>query len=77
MAGEQDDNGDQAEGSHGPQECMPCRGTGKVTSNLGGEASSVTCPWCEGEGTRQMGIDAQARWTDGEDDAPTTADEAA
>jgi hypothetical protein len=46
----------------GPQECMPCRGTGKVTSNLGGQSSLVGCPWCEGSGTRQAGIDAQSTW---------------
>jgi len=41
---------------------MPCRGTGAVVSYLGGEANSVSCPWCEGTGTRHPGIDAQARW---------------
>jgi hypothetical protein len=42
---------------------MPCRGTGKVISNLGGEASQVTCPWCQGGGERLAGgIDAQAGW---------------
>jgi hypothetical protein len=50
---------------------MPCRGTGKVISNLGGSASTVTCPWCEGEGTRHPGIDAQARWLgEAGEDAP-------
>jgi hypothetical protein len=44
---------------------MPCRGTGKVISNLGGKAAKITCPWCEGEGTRRPGIDAQARWLGG------------
>lgn len=62
---------------------MPCRGTGKVLSYLGGEESTVACPWCAGSGTRQQGIDAQARWTaqDGEpagetgggDDGPVAA----
>jgi DnaJ-class molecular chaperone len=78
MAGEQEDSVDQAEGSHGPQECMPCRGTGKVISNLGEKASKVACPWCDGQGTRQVGVDAQAHWLsveDGADAAP--ADEAA
>ena len=42
---------------------MPCRGTGKLISNLGGSPSTVTCPWCEGGGVRIAGIDAQARWT--------------
>ncbi len=41
---------------------MPCRGSGKVISKLGGVTSDVTCPWCEGSGVRVAGIDAQARW---------------
>jgi hypothetical protein len=41
---------------------MACRGSGRVISNLGGSASSVTCPWCDGSGHRVPGIDAQARW---------------
>jgi hypothetical protein len=41
---------------------MPCRGTGKLISNLGGNESTVTCPWCAGSGTRRRGIDAQAKW---------------
>ncbi len=41
---------------------MPCRGTGKVISNLGGEARDVTCPWCQGGAVRLTGIDAQAAW---------------
>ena len=41
---------------------MPCRGTGKVISNLGGTPSTVTCPWCDGSGVRIAGIDAQAKW---------------
>jgi hypothetical protein len=45
---------------------MPCRGTGKVISNLGGHASKITCPWCEGDGVRHPEIDAQARWLGGE-----------
>jgi DnaJ-class molecular chaperone len=45
-----------------PRECMACRGTGKVTSHLGGEASTVTCPWCDGSGVRGAISDAQARW---------------
>ncbi len=62
MASEADDSEDQAEGSHGPRECMPCRGTGRVMSNLGGTASTVTCPWCAGGGLRLPEVDAQARW---------------
>jgi DnaJ-class molecular chaperone len=62
VASEENDNEDQAEASHGPRECMPCRGSGKVTSNLGGAASVVTCPWCAGGGVRLQGVDAQAKW---------------
>jgi DnaJ-class molecular chaperone len=64
MADEADDD-EVAAGAHGPRECMPCRGTGKVISALGGEQKTVTCPWCDGSGKRQMGVDAQARWLDG------------
>jgi hypothetical protein len=46
---------------------MPCRGTGRVISNLGGTPSEVTCPWCEGGGIRLPGHDAQARWPAGGD----------
>jgi DnaJ-class molecular chaperone len=46
---------DKSEG----EECMPCRGTGKVISNLGGTPQAVTCPWCRGGGVRLTGIDAQ------------------
>ena len=40
--------------------CTPCRGTGKVVSNLGGTAHDVVCPWCDGTGRFQPGRDAQA-----------------
>jgi len=40
--------------------CPPCRATGKVISNLGGEPSEVTCPWCEGTGILRPDHDAQA-----------------
>jgi len=43
----------------GQRVCMPCHGTGKVISNLGGHASKVTCPWCRGGGERLTGADAQ------------------
>jgi DnaJ-class molecular chaperone len=43
-----------------PLPCAPCRGTGRVVSNLGGEPSQVTCPWCEGSGEQLRGHDAQA-----------------
>jgi hypothetical protein len=39
--------------------CMPCRGTGVVSSNLGGTRSELPCPWCGGTGVRQPGVDAQ------------------
>jgi len=65
MAGEQDDSEDRAEASHGPRECMPCRGSGQVISNLGGTASTVPCPWCGGGGIRLANVDAQAKWLDG------------
>jgi hypothetical protein len=53
---------------------MPCRGTGKLISNLGGAPSTVTCPWCEGGGVRISGVDAQAKWLaadDADDSRPT------
>ena len=62
MASEVEDSDDQAEGSHGPRECMPCRGSGQVISNLGGTPSTVTCPWCAGGGVRLPEVDAQAVW---------------
>ena len=43
-----------------PQPCSPCRGTGKVISNLGGSPSEVACPWCEGTGQFIPEHDAQA-----------------
>ncbi len=43
---------------------MPCRGTGRVISNLGGTPSKLTCPWCGGGGVRLAAVDAQARWPD-------------
>jgi DnaJ-class molecular chaperone len=53
-----------AEESHdrseiGQRPCVPCHGTGKVISNLGGHARKVTCPWCRGGGERLTGVDAQ------------------
>jgi hypothetical protein len=66
MAPDQGEDIDPTEASHGPQECMPCRGTGRVVSNLGGSASKVTCPWCQGDGVRRPEIDAQASWLNSE-----------
>jgi len=51
---------------------MPCRGSGRVISNLGGTRSEVTCPWCEGGGVRLAGRDAQAGWAAARD-APDAA----
>ncbi|MDQ6730876.1 MAG: hypothetical protein M3022_11400 [Actinomycetota bacterium] len=48
---------DQAE--HDDGICMPCRGTGTLSSGLGGEPHPVSCPWCRGTGRRIPGIDAQ------------------
>jgi hypothetical protein len=67
MASDNSDSEDRIEASHEPRECMACRGTGQVISHLGGTPSTVTCPWCEGDGLRLPGSDAQARWL--EDDA--------
>jgi DnaJ-class molecular chaperone len=39
--------------------CTPCRGTGRLMSNLGGEPHEVTCPWCDGSGRFDPGRDAQ------------------
>ena len=41
------------------QTCRPCRGTGRVISNLGGERRELPCPWCGGTGAREPGRDAQ------------------
>lgn len=66
MASVGDDNEDLEDGSHGPRECMPCRATGRVISNLGGTQSTVVCPWCAGGGVRVPGTDAQAAWLERE-----------
>lgn len=42
--------------------CPPCRGTGKLISNLGGSPSEVPCPWCDGTGRWAPGVDAQAHF---------------
>jgi DnaJ-class molecular chaperone len=59
-----DDESDEdlRQASHEPRECMPCRGTGQVISNLGGTPSNVACPWCGGGGIRLAEVDAQSRW---------------
>jgi DnaJ-class molecular chaperone len=52
-----------------PIPCSPCRGTGRVISNLGGAPQDVTCPWCEGTGRFTPGHDAQAARRPGADGA--------
>ncbi|HEY1451666.1 MAG TPA: hypothetical protein VGF47_12000 [Solirubrobacteraceae bacterium] len=74
MASESTDSEDRTEEAHQPRECMPCRGSGKVISNLGGEPSTVNCPWCEGSGVRVAGIDAQAKWGDAGEAQETLAE---
>jgi DnaJ-class molecular chaperone len=39
--------------------CTPCRGTGRLMSNLGDEPHELTCPWCGGSGQFEAGRDAQ------------------
>jgi DnaJ-class molecular chaperone len=55
-----------ADAADEPGPCPPCRATGRVISNLGGEPHEVTCPWCEGTGRLTPDRDAQARWRDAE-----------
>jgi DnaJ-class molecular chaperone len=74
MADAQTDGEDRTEQAHEPRECMPCRGSGKVISNLGGTPSTVSCPWCDGGGVRLAGIDAQAHWG-GEDGASSVSEQ--
>jgi len=59
--------------SHAPRECMACRGSGQVSSNLGGTATKVSCPWCGGGGMRAPGIDAQAGWQGQDGEAVPTS----
>jgi DnaJ-class molecular chaperone len=40
--------------------CTPCRGTGRLISNLGGSPTEVVCPWCGGTGRFDRERDAQA-----------------
>jgi len=67
MAGEGTDTQELAEATHEPRECMACRGTGRVISNLGGTPSTVDCPWCSGSGLRPAEVDAQEHWGEGGD----------
>jgi hypothetical protein len=77
MASDSGETEDQIEGSHGPRECMPCRGTGQVISGLGGEPSKITCPWCAGGGVRLPDTDAQAKWPANETPIPPVVADAA
>jgi hypothetical protein len=74
MASAASDSEDRTEEAHEPRECMPCRGSGKVISNLGGSPSTVDCPWCDGGGVRLAGIDAQAHWGGESAEAGASAD---
>ncbi len=67
---EQDDNPNLEIKDEIPEPCLPCRGTGKVISGLGGSPNSLPCPWCEGRGMRVAQIDAQSRWTEGQQNEP-------
>jgi hypothetical protein len=64
VARDDDENDDEGQAGelHEPRECMACRGTGRVMSNLGGSPSTVECPWCSGGGIRLPEVDAQAHW---------------
>jgi hypothetical protein len=62
---------DETQTGPGTGDCFACRGTGQVISNLGGEARTVPCPWCEGTGLRRPGRDAQARWREAAADRGT------
>jgi DnaJ-class molecular chaperone len=53
------------------ESCMPCRGSGKVISNLGGSPSVVPCPWCNGTGMRVFGFDAQTHWASSQGEPAT------
>jgi DnaJ-class molecular chaperone len=77
MASEGSDSEGQAGTAHEPRECMACRGTGRVISNLGGTPGELTCPWCAGAGMRVADIDAQAVWAQRRDaDADAAGDPA-
>ncbi len=76
MAGEGENKQDLNEATHEPRECMACRGTGRVISNLGGSPSTVACPWCEGSGLRPAEIDAQAHWGKDGAEAPQAGESA-
>ena len=75
VAGEPGDNDSQrTAASHEATECMPCRGSGQVISNLGGTPKRVTCPWCGGGGVRLADVDAQAKWLEQDPGAGSAPD---
>ena len=49
-----------ADDAYDPTRCTACRGTGTVTSGLGGTPHPEPCPWCDGTGRFIPGHDAQA-----------------
>jgi hypothetical protein len=73
MASGDDDSEDLTSGTIEPRECMACRGTGRVISNLGGTSSTTDCPWCGGTGMRSADVDAQSRWPANEVPPPAEA----
>ena len=77
MAADGENSQDLSEATHEPRECMACRGTGRVISNLGGTPSTVSCPWCEGSGLRPGEIDAQAHWARAQEAGEGTVQEGA
>jgi DnaJ-class molecular chaperone len=76
-SGEQGESEGQGPASHEPRECMACRGSGRVISNLGGAPNELTCPWCGGGGVRQADVDARARWLEQDGDGAVAAPEPA
>jgi len=56
---------------------MPCRGTGRVISKLGGEERTLPCPWCEGSGVKTPDVDTQAAWREREAEGKAPAGQAA
>ena len=76
MADAKDEAKEEVQEPEGPIPCSPCRGTGKLNSNSGGEPHEVDCPWCEGSGVLIPEHDAQAARRpegDGADDKPQPA----
>jgi DnaJ-class molecular chaperone len=61
-APEEDNDEGAGEATGAPEPCSPCRGTGKVISQLGGKREELECPWCEGGGVRIPEHDAQAHF---------------